>query len=123
MEKCRALYRKLGAQWAEQARIKSQALAENKARRGLARSNRQFEQVEEMKYYLTQRHRAAIGALHGTPKGKLIDKQYFATMDAVAAIEDSGQTTSQKLEHQRIALQYGKRAIKNIIAARVRLAD
>lgn len=109
-------------QW-EQAKIKSDQLAERKARAAVEKSNKKFEKVEEMKYYLTQRHRAAIAALHATPKGKLIDKQFFATMDALTAIEKSNQTVEQKLEHQRIALIHGKREIKFIIADRSRLED
>lgn len=123
MERLFDACRAFRARQAEQARLKAIALAEEKARLAVAKSNRKFEQVEEMKYYLTQRHRAAVGVWHSTPKGRQIDRQYFATMDALAAIDHSGQSVEQKLEHQRIALEYGKQAIKDVIAGRVRLED
>jgi hypothetical protein len=116
-------YGKFRARAAEQAALKSSRLAEKKARLAVAESNRQFEEIEEMKYYFTQGHRASIAFLHSSPKGKLIDKQYFAVMNALTAIENSGQTAEQILAHQRIALQYGRREIKAIIAGRSRVAD
>ncbi|MFC5477018.1 hypothetical protein [Massilia suwonensis] len=93
------------------------------ARRTLARSNKLFEKVEEQKYRLTQRHREAVSVLYNTAKGPLVDQQFFATMNAVEAIQQTGQSLEQQLEHQRIALQYGMRAIKDIIDGRRRTDD
>ena len=123
LRKLSEIYSNFRARMAEQAALKSSRLAERKARLALAESNRKFEKIEEMKYYFTQSHRAAIAFLHSSPKGKLVDKQYFAVMNALTAIENSGQTTEQILAHQRIALQYGRREIKAIIAGRTRVVD
>lgn len=89
----------------------------------LKKFNKLFDSIEEQKYYLIQRHRCAVAALHQTPKASLIDRQFFTTMNAVAAIDKTGQTAEQKLEHQRIALRHGMLAIKRIINGQVPLDD
>ena len=101
----------------------SKAYGAYQARRILTRSNKLFEKVEEQKYRFTQRHREAVSVLYNTAKGPLIDQQYFATMKAVEALQQTGQTLEQQLEHQRIALQYGMRSIKDIIDGRRRIED
>jgi hypothetical protein len=101
----------------------SRAYSAFQSRRTLARSNRLFEKIQEQKYRFTQRHREAVSVLYNTPRGPLIDQQFFATMKAVEAIEKTDQPLEQQLEHQRIALQYGMRVIKDIVDGRPRRDD
>jgi hypothetical protein len=107
------------AGWAAHIKLKSARRLEKKARLAVEKSNKLYSEIEEMKYYLTQRHRMAVAAWHSSPEVKRINKAFFTALDAVAAIESSNQTVEQKAVLQRIALKRGKREIKAIVAGRV----
>lgn len=115
-----SVYCALQARWADHVKARADKLLKRQAELAVVKSNRHYDEVEALKYYLTQRHRMAIAAWHSRPEAELINKAFFTALEAVAEIENSNQTVEHKVVGQRRALKQGKRAIKDIVAGRAR---
>lgn len=113
-----SVYGALRARWADHVKVRAGKSLKRRAELAVVKSNKHYDEVEALKYYLTQRHRMAIAAWHSRPEAELINRAFFTAMAAVAEIENSNQTVEQKVVGQRIALKRGKRAIKDIVAGR-----